>query len=194
MDSATKHQVTQLLQAWSSGDRDALDELIPLVYAELHRLASGYMRAERQGHILQTTALINEAWIQLSDWENVEWKSRAHFLGVAAQVMRRVLVDIARSRGYLKRGGRMVQVTLSDAVGMGSRPDLDLIALHEALYRLALLDPRQSGVVEMRFFGGMEEKEIAAVLGVSVPTVKRDWRLARLWLLNELEGDPSRDS
>ncbi|MBK6798274.1 MAG: sigma-70 family RNA polymerase sigma factor [Acidobacteria bacterium] len=194
MDSPTKHQVTQLLQAWSSGDRDALDALIPLVYAELHRLASGYMRAERQGHILQTTALINEAWIQLSNWENVEWKSRAHFLGIAAQVMRRVLVDIARSRGYLKRGGRMVQITLSDAVGMGSRPDLDLIALHEALERLARLDPRQSGVVEMRFFGGMEEKEIAAVLGVSVPTVKRDWRLARLWLLNELEGDPSRDS
>ena len=194
MDSSTKHQVTQYLNAWSGGDRDALDALIPLVYAELHRLASGYMRAERQGHILQTTALINETWMQLSDWQNMEWKSKAHFLGIAARVMRRVLVDIARSRGYLKRGGLALQVTLTDAVGMTTQPNLDLIALHEALDRLAELSPRQSQVVEMRFFGGMEEDEVAAVLGVSVPTVKRDWRLARLWLLNELDGERARDA
>lgn len=194
MDSSTKHQVTQYLHAWSGGDRDALDALIPLVYAELHRLASGYMRAERQGHILQTTALINEAWMQLSDWQNMEWKSKAHFLGIAARVMRRVLVDIARSREYLKRGGQALQVTLTDAVGMTIQPNLDLIALHEALNRLAELSPRQSQVVEMRFFGGMEEDEVAAVLGISVPTVKRDWRLARLWLLNELDGERARDA
>lgn len=194
MNSSTKHEVTQYLHAWSEGDRDALDSLIHLVYAELHRLASGYMRAERQGHILQTTALINEAWMQLSDWQNMEWKSRAHFLGIAARTMRRVLVDIARSRGYLKRGGQALQVTLTDAVGMATRPNLDLMALHEALDRLAELSPRQSQVVEMRFFGGMEEDEVAAVLGVSVPTVKRDWRLARLWLLNELDGERASDA
>lgn len=194
MDSPSGHDVTQLLHAWSEGDREALDDLIPLIYTELHRLAGHYMHAERPGHILQTTALINEAWMRLSEWKNVEWQNRAHFYGVAAQMMRRVLVDIARSRGYLKRGGSAIQVSLDEASGILTYQNLDLLALHEALDNLSELDARQARVVEMRFFGGLEEAEIAAVLDVSVPTVKRDWRLAKLWLLNELYGESLGDA
>lgn len=182
----SSHEVSRLLTAWSSGDQAALDELIPLVHAELHRLASHYMHEERPGHILQTTALVNEAYLRLIDCQHIQWQNRAHFFGVAAQLMRHILVDFARSRAYLKRGGRVVQVSLSEAEQSVPEQSLDVIALDEALNKLTGLDKRQGQIVEMRFFGGMGLEEIAEVLRVSLGTVKRDWSLARLWLLREM--------
>jgi len=182
-------QVTALLRAWSSGDEHALEQLVPLVEAELRRLARGYMGRERRGHTLQATALVNEAFLRLVDAKSVHWRDRAHFLGISARLMRRVLIDHARSRGYEKRGGGAHRVTLTDAILVSSGPSLDLVGLDRALEGLALADARKARVVELRFFGGLSVEETAEVLHVSTETIKRDWRLAKLWLLRELEGD-----
>lgn len=192
MQTHSPKEITQLLVAWSDGDQAALDELTPLVYEELHRLAHRYMRGERAGHTLQTTALVNEAYTRLIDWKNVRWQNRAHFFGVSAELMRRILVDFARARGYQKRGGGMRAVTLNDAINVSNEKGVDLIALDEALSALAELDPRQSKVVELRFFGGLTNEEAAEVLNVSVATVRRDWTLARAWLHRELKGEVSK--
>lgn len=180
--------VTGLLRAWSDGDEAALERLMPLVESELRRLARAYMRRERQGHTLQATALINEAFVRLVDARTTAWEGRAHFLGISARLMRRVLVDHARSRGFQKRGGGALQVTLDEAVLVAPEPSVDLIALDGALDALAAVDERKARVVEMRFFGGLSVEESAAVLQVSENTIKRDWRVAKLWLLRELEG------
>jgi RNA polymerase sigma factor (TIGR02999 family) len=180
------HEITQLLLAWSEGDREALDRLFPLVYAELRRLARSYMRKERAGHSLQTTALIHEAYLRLIDAAQVEWQNRAHFFGVAARAMRQILVAMARERACQKRGGGARQVSLDEAVMIDKGTDEDLVALDEALGALAQFDARKAQVVEMRFFGGLTEDEIAAALGVSTETVRRDWRLARSWLRRKL--------
>jgi RNA polymerase sigma-70 factor, ECF subfamily len=180
--------VTELLRAWGDGDEGALEQLTPLVEAELRRLARGYMRRERAGHTLQTTALVNEAFLRLTDARGVRWQDRAHFFGISARLMRRVLVDHARSRGYRKRGGGAERVTLDEGLVPAPEPEVDVVALDRALESLAAVDPRKSRVVELRFFGGLSVEETAEVLGVSPDTVKRDWRLARLRLLRELEG------
>ena len=180
--------VTDLLRAWAEGDDGALERLTPLVEAELRRLARGYMRRERRGHTLQTTALVNEAFLRLTDARSVRWQDRAHFLGISARLMRRVLVDHARSRGYLKRGGGAKRVTLDERVQGAAEPAIDLLALDRAMDALAAADARKCRVVELRYFGGLSVEETAEVLGVSTDTVKRDWRLAKLWLLRELEG------
>jgi RNA polymerase sigma factor (TIGR02999 family) len=182
--------VTQLLAAWSGGDQAALEALTPLVHQELHRLAARYMAGERPGHILQATALVNEAYLRLVDWKDVRWQNRAHFFGMAAQIMRRILVDVARSRGRAKRGGAQLQVSLSAAASVPAAIEsVDLVELDEALGRLEALDPRQSRVVELRFFAGLSLEETAHVLDVSVGTVRRDWSLARAWLYRELRGE-----
>ena len=178
--------ITQLLVAWGRGDQSALEALAPHIHQELHRLASHYMAGERPGHVLQATALVNEAYLRLVDWRNVEWNNRAHFFGVAAQMMRRILVDCARSRGRAKRGGHLVEVSLSEAADKPEAGSVDVIALDEALVSLAELDPRQSQVIELRFFGGLSLEETAEALHVSVGTVRRDWSLARAWLFREL--------
>ena len=183
------HEITRLLLAWSEGDREALDRLAPLVYAELRRLAKSYMRKERAGHTLQTTALINEAYLRLIDAGQVEWRNRAHFFGVAACAMRQILVAMARERGCQKRGGGARQVSLDEAMVIDAGPDEDLVALDESLEALAQFDERKAQVVEMRFFGGLTEEEIAAALGVSSETVRRDWRLARSWLRRKLSEE-----
>ena len=181
--------VTELLRAWSDGDDDALEQLVPLVEAELRRLARGYMGRERRGHTLQTTPLINEAFLRLTDARQVRWQDRAHFLGISARLMRRVLVDYARRRGFQKRGGGAQRVTLDDGLIGSADPAIDVIALDRALDALAKVDPRKSRIVELRFFGGLDVDETAEVVQVSADTVKRDWRMAKLWLLRELEGD-----
>lgn len=177
-------EVTQLLRSWSDGDQEALDKLIPLVYAELHRLARGYMRGEREGHTLQTTALINEAFLRLIDWKKVSWQNRAHFFGVSAQLMRRILVDFARSRN-LKRGGALSRVTLNEAL-IPEASRTDVVAVDEALKSLEALDPRKVKIVELRFFAGLSTIETAEVLKISKRTVEREWGLAQAWLLREL--------
>ena len=179
-------KITHLLVAWSNGDRAALEALTPLVQQELHALAVRCMAAERPGHVLRATALVNEAYIRLVNWKDVRWQNRAHFFALAAQIMRRVLVDIARAQGRAKRGGRQLQVSLSDAANMASDKNADVVALDDALKTLETIDSRKSQVVEMRFFGGLSHDEIAAVLQVSVATVRRDWSLARAWLHREL--------
>ena len=185
----SREAVTELLRAWSDGEDAALDRLVPLVEAELRRLARGYMSRERPGHTLQATALVNEALLRLTDARHLRWQDRTHFLGIAARLMRRVLVDYARARGYRKRGGDAQRVTLTDALVVSPGPDLDLVALDRALNALAAVDERKSRVVDLRFFGGLTLEETADVLHVSPDTVKRDWRLAKLWLLRELQGD-----
>ena len=181
--------VTGLLRAWGEGDEQALGQLLPLVETELRRLARAYMARERPDHTLQTTALINEAYLRLIDASRVPWQDRAHFLGIAARLMRRVLVDHARARNYQKRGGKAERVSLDEALVLSPEPDFNLLALDRALEKLAVLDERRSRVVEMRFFGGLSVEETAEALHVSPDTVKRDWRLAKLWLLRELEGE-----
>jgi RNA polymerase sigma-70 factor, ECF subfamily len=181
--------VTELLRAWRDGDDGALEQLLPLVEAELRRLARGYMGRERRGHTLQTTALVNEAFLRLTDARRVRWHDRAHFLGISARLMRRVLVDHARARGYLKRGGGAQRVTLHEGLITSPDPALDVVALDRALEALANVDARKSRIVELRFFGGLSLEETAEVVHVSTDTVKRDWRLAKLWLLRELEGE-----
>ena len=185
---SSAHEVTQLLRAWSEGDHEALDKLTPLVYDELHRAAHRYMAQERPGHTLQTTALVNEVYLRLVDIREVTWQDRAHFFAVCARLMRRVLTDFARSRGYLKRGGDSPHVALDQALLVNLEPPADLIALDDGLNALAAFDPRKSEVVELRFFGGLSVDETAEVLEVSPKTVDRDWKLARLWLLEEMNG------
>jgi RNA polymerase sigma-70 factor (ECF subfamily) len=187
----TPHDVTGLLRAWSGGDQTALDRLVPMVEAELRRLAQAYMRRERPNHTLQATALMNEAFIRLIGARTVGWQDRAHFVGIAARLMRRVLVDHARARGYQKRGGGAWKVSMTDvAADEGEASAVDLIALDCALERLAAVDERKSRVVELRYFGGLSVEETADVLHLSNDTIKRDWRLAKLWLLREMEGTP----
>ena len=186
MDQASREEVTGLLQAWSGGDQAALDKLMPLVYAELHRLAKRYMGHEHAGHSLQTSALVNEAYLRLVDAHGVRWQNRAHFFAVSAQIMRRILVDFARSRQNLKRGGGALQVTLDEGLIISPESGVDLLALDEALDKLAVLNPRQSRVVELRYFGGLNEEEAAEALKVSPRTVRHDWSLARAWLYREL--------
>jgi RNA polymerase sigma factor (TIGR02999 family) len=183
------HEVTALLVAWSEGDQGALDRLVPLVYAELHRLAKSYMRRERAGQTLQTTALIHEAYVRLIDAQQVRWQNRAHFFGVAARIMRQILVASAREHGAKKRGGRVQPVSLDEALVVSKGQDEDLVAIDEALSGLAEVDARKAQVVEMRFFGGLTEEETATALRVSPETVRRDWRMARSWLRRKLSGD-----
>jgi RNA polymerase sigma factor (TIGR02999 family) len=185
----SRHDVTVLLKAWSNGEESALDKLTPLVYAELHRLARRYMAGEHQQHSLQATALLNEAYMRLIDWRNVRWQNRAHFFAVSAQIMRRILVDYARSRKNQKRGGDACRVALDEAFVFTKEKSPDLVALDSALQRLAELDERKSKVVELRFFGGLSVGEAAEVLKVSPFTVHRDWRLAKAWLHRELSQD-----
>jgi RNA polymerase sigma factor (TIGR02999 family) len=175
-------QVTQLLVAWGSGDQGARDELMPLVYEELRRLAHQYIRRERPGHTLQTSALLNEAYLRLVDQKNIHWQDRAHFFGIAARLMRQVLVDYARKRGYAKRGGDAHRVPLDEAMIVSGERAADVVALDDALKSLAEIDPRQSQIVELRFFGGLSIEETAEVLAVSPGTVMRDWTLAKAWL------------
>jgi RNA polymerase sigma factor (TIGR02999 family) len=191
MPEPKPHEVSQLLLAWSEGDRAALDQLMPLVYAELRRLAKSHMRRERAGQTLQTTALIHEAYLRLIDADSVRLENRAHFFAAAARVMRQVLVDLARERGSRKRGGAARRVSFDEAMAVGGQHDEGLLALDEALGALAQIDPRKSQVVELRFFGGLSVDETAGALGVSVETVHRDWRLARSWLLRKLRGGNS---
>jgi RNA polymerase sigma-70 factor (ECF subfamily) len=186
MPAPPAHDVTQLLVAWCEGDRAAVDRLVPLVYSELRRMAHRRMRDERPDHVLQTTALINEAYLRLVDITRVRWQNRAHFFAISARVMRRILVDAARERGARKRGGQISHVIFDEALMPAPERDTDLVALDAALEELAEVDPRKSQVVELRYFGGLSVDETAEVLSVSVETVARDWRLAKLWLLREL--------
>jgi RNA polymerase sigma factor (TIGR02999 family) len=180
------NQITELLQSWNQGDQGAIDKLVPLVYNELHRLAQHYMSDERPGHTLQTTALVNEAYLRLVDSAPANWEGRTHFFGVCARVMRRILVDWARARQALKRGGDMSALDLNEALAAAKQPGNDLVAIDDALQLLAAVDPRKSQVVELRFFGGLSVKETAEVLKISPETVQRDWKLAKIWLRREL--------
>ena len=180
--------VTELLVAWGGGDDSALEQLMPLVHAELHRLARREMRGEREGHTLQTTALVNEAYLRLVKLTGVTWNDRVHFFAMSARLMRRILVDHARSRLYLKRGGGAALLAFDEGLTIGIQPGPDLVALDDALQALAVLDARKSQVVELRFFGGLSVDETAAALNVSSGTIMRDWRLAKAWLLQQLDG------
>ncbi len=185
----TSPTITQLLVAWNQGDQSALEQLTPLVYRELHRLAHGYLAGERHGHVLQTTALVNEAFVRLIEWQKIEWQGRAHFLGVAATLMRHILVQFARERQAAKRGGgQAVQISLSEAADIGARQSPDLVALDDALTVLEKLDSRQSRIVELRFFGGLSLEEVAEVMQISLSTVRRDWRMAQAWLQQQLSA------
>ena len=186
--SSPTHEVTQLLVAWGNGDKAALDRLMPLVHTELRRLARHYMSRERSGHTLQTSALVNEAYLRLVDQEGMRWENRAHFFGIAARLMRQILVEHARGRQAAKRGGGQYRLSLSKVDRIASAPDVNLLALDEALGRLETLDPQKSRVVELRYFGGLGIEETAEVIGISPATVKRDWGMARAWLRREL-GD-----
>jgi len=189
MGLSSSHEVTQLLRAWTAGDQDALEKLTPLVYEQLHRVAQRYMAGQRPGHTLQTTALVNEVYLRLVDCSRVNWQDRAHFLAVSAQLMRRILIDFARSRGYQKRGAGVVHLSMEDAPSVSNEPGADIVALDDALKALAEVDGRKSKIVELKFFGGLSIEETAEVLKVSTETVVRDWRLARAWLLRELSGE-----
>jgi RNA polymerase sigma factor (TIGR02999 family) len=182
----SRSNVTELLQAWSDGDRGARDKLWPIVFAELSRLAHRHMRRERPNHTLQTGALVNEAYLRLVDWKRAQWRSRAHFFGMCARVMRQILVDHARARGYDKRGGGMQLETLDETATVSPSKSDQVIALDEAMKRLASIHARKSDVVELRFFGGLSVEETAQVLNVSRLTVIRDWNFARAWLLSEM--------
>lgn len=182
----TSHSVTQMLLDWSEGDREALDKLIPIVYSELRLRAARYLRRERPGHTLQTTALIHETYLRLVDQKDVRWQNRAHFFAIAAQLMRRILVDHARQRDAAKRGGADVTLTLDEAMAVFPGRDVNLMALDETLTRLAEIDPRQSRVVELRYFSGLSIEETAEELGVSPATVKLDWSMAKAWLRREM--------
>jgi RNA polymerase sigma-70 factor, ECF subfamily len=186
VSSPSSQNITELLQAWCGGDQGALAKVMPLVYDELHRLARRYMLNEPSGRTLQTTALVNELYLRLVDVHRIPWKERSHFFGVCAQMMRRVLVDCARARRSLKRGGRLVRVAIDEHAGTRAEPPVDLLALDEALQRLADFDARKCRIVELRFFGGLEVEETAELLNVSKETVMRDWRLAKSWLAREL--------
>lgn len=187
-------QITQLLLAWGNGDERALEDLMPLVYDELHKVAARHLRRMRPGQTLQTTDLVNEAYLRLIDASQVRWQNRAHFFAVSAQLMRRILVDFARRRQYLKRGGGAQQVSLDEGLAIAPERGADLMALDDALGRLAELNARQAQVVELRYFGGLTEEETAEALKVSLRTVQRDWNLARLWLYRELQSGGADDS
>jgi RNA polymerase sigma-70 factor (ECF subfamily) len=189
MPISSPGQVTDLLRAWNHGDPQALEQLIPLVEVELRRVARAYMARERREHTLQPTALVNEAFLRLTDAKRIRWQDRAHFLGIAARLMRRVLVDHARARGSGKRGGAAQKVSLEEALLLAPEPAVDVLALDRALEALAAVDARKGRVIELRFFGGLSVEETAEVLHVSTDTVKRDWSMAKLWLLHELKGD-----
>ena len=187
--SSDDKNITELLVGYGQGDKEALDQLMPIVYEELRRQAARYLRKERPGHTLETTALIHEAYVRLVDQRHVQWQNRAHFFGIAAQLMRRILVDHARTKKRVKRGGSDIKVSLADANIAVKGQDLDVVALDEALERLARIDEQQSRVVELRFFSGLSVEETAEVLGISKATVKRDWSMAKAWLHRELTGD-----
>jgi len=189
--NSAPQEVTVLLQAWTQGDESALAKLTPLIYEEMRRLARHYMARERASPTLETGAILNEAFLRLVHWKNARWQNRSHFYGLAAQMMRRVLVDHARSRGYSKRGSGMRPVALDEAVVVSPERSSDMVALDEALVRLASVDERKSNVVELRFFGGLSVEETAEVLNVSPFTVARDWTLAKAWLQRELSGKES---
>jgi len=186
MDAPGTHELTQLLVAWSDGDEAALDRLAPLVNAELHRLAKRYMSREREDHLLQTSALINEAYLRLINWKDVRWQNRAHFFGVAAQMMRRILVDFARQRPRLEKEIEARHISLDEAMTVTNEKDMDLVALDEALQSLGKVDERKSKIVELRFFGGLSVDETAEVLKVAPITVMREWNKAKAWLYREL--------
>ena len=189
MSSAPDQQpghVTQLLERWGGGDRSALDELMPLVYDELRRLAGNYLRRERADHTLQPTALVNEAYLLMVDQRRARWQNRAQFIGVAAQMMRRILVDHARAHQAEKRGGQHFTVSLSEADRFGDRPDVDLLRIHEALERLAAIDAQQARIVELKFFGGLTIEETAEAVSRSHTTVEKEWKMARAWLRHEM--------
>ena len=194
MSAGPSHEITAWLTDWSNGDSSALEKLTPLVYRELHRLAQAYMRGERAGHALQTTALVNEAYLRLIATEGQSWQNRTHFYAVAAKLMRHILVDFARSRDRLKRGAAFEQISLDEVLLITPDHTAELLDLDEALTKLSDLDERQSRIVELRFFGGLTEPEIAEVLKVSERTVQSDWRLARSWLLRELSGEKHDDA
>lgn len=194
MSEGANHEVTSLLQAWSAGDEQALAKLAPLVYDELHRTAHRYMARENSGHTLQTTALINEVYLRLVNVQKVDWQDRAHFYAICARMMRRVLTDFARSRRYLKRGGDAVHLPFEEALFRGREDHPDIVDLDEALNILASMDQRKTQVVELRFFGGFSVEETAKVLDVSVETVYRDWKLAKVWLMRELRKENRRGS
>ena len=193
MATPSAHEVTELLQAWSAGDREALERLTPIVQAELHRIAKRYISRERPGHTLQTTALVNEAYVRLIDWKNVRWQNRAHFFGVSAQLMRRILVDFARRRPHLKNV-EIRHVAIDEAFVVPAQRDADLVALDEALTALAEIDERKARIVELRFFGGLSFEEAAEVMNLSKITIVREWNKAKVWLYRELSlkaGDES---
>ena len=192
MTARDTHEVTGLLQAWARGDEEALQKLVPLVHRELRYAAKRYMAGERPGHLLQTTALVNETYLRLVGVQKVSWQNRAHFLAICAQLMRRILTDFARSRGFKKRSGKMNRVPFTDALWAAPQTNTDLAALDEAMKKLAAVDERKSRVVEMRFFGGLSVQESAEVLKVSQDTVLRDWKMAKVWLLRELNGEGHR--
>jgi RNA polymerase sigma factor (TIGR02999 family) len=187
MKETSSPNVTNLLVAWGKGDQQAFNALLPQVQKELHRVAAHYMAAEKPGHDLQATALINEAYLRLVDWKNIQWSDRAHFFAMAANMMRRVLVDCARHRDRMKRGGDAILVSLVEAASVPAPKSADVLKLDEVLKELEKIDPRKSRIVELRFFGGLSLEETAETLGVSVATVRRDWSLARTWLFHELK-------
>ncbi len=189
MELPSSHEITRLLKAWSGGDEGALEKLTPMVYRQLHQIARHYMGGERSGHTLQATALVNEAYLRLVDCTKVNWQDRAHFFAVSANLMRRILIDFARSRGYLKRGGAVAHIPLDEAPSVCNEPDVNLVALDDALKALAAIDERKSKVVELKFFGGLSVEETAEVLHISSDTVIRDWQFAKLWLLRELSRE-----
>ena len=191
MSSTRATEITGLLQAWSGGDGGALERILALVYPELRRIAQRCLSHERSGHTLQATALVNEAYLRLVDVQNIQWHDRAHFFAVGARVMRRILVDYARSKGYAKRGGDALRVDFNEALVVSAEMDPALVRMDDALTQLAAFDARKAQIVEMRYFGGLTADDIAAVLGVSVQTVHRDWGLAKSWLAREMSRDPS---
>lgn len=191
MDSAPELGVTGLLQAWSGGDANALERIVVLVYPELRKMAHRCLTGERPGHTLQATALVNEAYLRLVDIHSMQWRDRAHFFAVGARIMRRILVDHARSKGYAKRGGGALRLDFNEALVVSTETDPALVRMDDALTQLAAFDPRKARIVEMRYFGGLNAEEIASVLGVSPQTVNRDWSLAKAWLAREMmNGEP----
>lgn len=188
MDTLSPQNLTGLLLEWRAGDKTALDQLIPLVYDELRRIAHRYVQRERNGHTLQTSALVNEAYVRLAGQGDIDWQSRSHFFAVTAQVMRHILIDHARRRRFVKHGGELRQVSLEDLAGMSYQRASELIALDEALDELARMDERKSRVVELRYFGGLSLEETAEVLEISLMTVRRDWRAAKAWLFRRMKA------
>lgn len=185
-DDSSDNHLTELLHKWNSGDLSAQDDVMQAIYQEMRKRARIYLRKERQGHTLQTTALVHEVYLRIIKQNRVQWQNRNHFFGIAAQMMRRILLDYARKRDAEKRGGQEIRIALEDATNIPDRKDTNLIALDEALTRLAELDPRQSQIVELRYFGGLSVEDTAEVLNISVATLMREWRLAKMWLYNEI--------